>query len=255
LKDSGSPPTENLQTEADDRALILAFALRRGPSADNAPDGELIEASNREEFLSDVMGAFSRFAQKDILRRAITYTSAASGETIEIAFISLYAALESTLTFFRHEGDYEILARDDFARLERELKKWLRQHPLLQHDSARRALIYEKVRELNRFPFSHVFKKFCEQYGVNLADLWPVSGRPEEWPLAEIRHRLVHGDPFVSRPPEALACARQHLRWTVERMILSILGWPVSRSHASEQYLSNNATSHRDWRDEQAKFA
>ncbi len=265
-----SERAENLQPESADRALMLAFALRRGATlgedgsaqagqlneaGNQSSRGELIDAASREEFVGHALGAFARFEQRDVLRRAISYTNAASGETIEVAFISLYAALESTLTFFRRKGDYKILPRDDFARLERELKKWLRQHPLLKDDSARRALLYEKVKELNRFPFSYVFNRFCQQYGVELADLWPVPGRPEEWPLAEIRHRLVHGDPFVRRPPEAMACAAEHLQWTVERMILSVLGWPLSRSQVSPEYLSSISASHRDWHDERAKFA
>lgn len=269
LRDDANLAVEKLHPENSDRALLLAFALRRAmPAGANSAQrkrslsatardeaDELIEAAHREEFLSCATAAFARFEQRDILRRAVSYTNAASRETIEVSFLSLYSALESTLTFFRYEDKHKILARADFSLLERELKKWLRQHPLLRDDSARRSLIYEKIRELNRFPFSHVFEKFCRHHSVDLTDLWPVLGRRLEWPLCELRHRLVHGDPFVSRPLEALACAEAHLRWTVERMILSVLGWPVAKSRAGGDYLSNASESYRRWPSERARFA
>ncbi|HVF49665.1 MAG TPA: hypothetical protein VNA19_06240 [Pyrinomonadaceae bacterium] len=223
--------------------------------AESGIDGALVEARETEAFVAVASECLSRSRQSEILRRAVGLFVSASGESPEGSFISLYAALESVLTFFRHEDEYEILPPEDFSRLERDLKGWLKEHPLLAADASRRALIYEKIRELNRFPFSHVFRKFCRQYEVDLSDLWPVLGRPEEWPLAEIRHRLIHGDPFASRPAESLVCAREHLRWTVARMLLTVLGWPVSRSRAGSEYLSARAGGRRDWRAERARFA
>lgn len=253
-----------------DRLLLKCFAAgrRAGESGDeersaemsraraeSGIDGALIEATEIEAFVSIACDSLSRSRQSEILRRAVGLTVSAGGESLEGSFISLYAALESVLTFFRHQDEYEILPPEDFSRLERDLKRWLKEHPLLTDDASRRALIYEKIRELNRFPFSHVFRKFCRQYEVDLSDLWPVLGSPEEWPLAEIRHRLIHGDPFVSRPAESLACARKHLRLTVARMLLKVLGWPLSRSRVSSEYLSARAGGRRDWRAERARFA
>lgn len=71
----------------------------------------------------------------------------------------------------------------------------------------------------------------------------------------EVRHRLVHGDPFVSRPVEALACAEAHLRWVVERMLLCVLGWPIERSNVSADFLQRTRDEHDDWQSERARFA
>jgi hypothetical protein len=191
----------------------------------------------------------------DVFARAIGFALDADRAPLELSFVSLYTALESALTFFRRQGDYKIMPRDDFARFESDLRDWLRRHPLLEDDGARRGLLYEKVRELNRFPFSHVFKQFCARYGLDLSDLWPLVGPADEWPLVEIRHRLVHGDPFRSRPVEAVACAREHLRWTTARMILSVAGWPVERSRVSPAELARAGATYTDWRDERAKLA
>lgn len=172
----------------------------------------------------------------------------------EVAFISLSAALESLLTFFRRQDEYEILGVNEFSELERDLKKWLKQHRVLAAETEKRKLIYEKFRELNRFPFSHIFNRFCEHYSLDLSDLWPVTGKHAEWPLTEIRHRLVHGDPFECRPAKALDCARTHLSWTVDRMLLCVLGWPVARSNVSAEYLRRTRSEHESWQAARAEF-
>jgi hypothetical protein len=87
-----------------------------------------------------------------------------------------------------------------------------------------------------------------------LCDLWPLVGSADEWPLMEIRHRLVHGDPFTSCPPEAMLCAREHLRWTTERMLLSVLGWPVARSGISREKLLRPGGHYHNWQAERARF-
>jgi hypothetical protein len=191
----------------------------------------------------------------DILYRAINFALPPSGQSVEVAFISLSAALESILTFFRRQGEYEILGATEFSELERDLKKWLKQHKVLAGETAKRKLIYEKFRELNRFPFSHIFDRFCEHYSLNLSDLWPVTGKHADWPLTEIRHRLVHGDPFKNRPVEAMACAQAHLRWTVERMLLCVLGWPVERSNVNPGYLRRTHREHQSWQAARSEFA
>jgi hypothetical protein len=159
------------------------------------------------------------------------------------------------LTFFRRQDEYKILPAEKFSQLEADLKKWLKQHPVLAKETAKRALIYEKFRELNRFPLSHVFGKFCEHYSLDLSDLWPVIGKHAEWPLTEIRHRLVHGDPFPNRPVEALACAQAHLSWVGERMLLSVLGWPIERSNISRKSLQQLGGAYEGWEGERAKFS
>ena len=250
------------QPHAGDVRLALSFGARRRLSAER-PVAEqliggrgLIEGSRLGEFAAFAATALSRTEHADILRRAVAFTLPVEGEPIENSFVGLYAALESALTFQRHGGGrYKILPNEEFDQLERDLRAWLRRHPLLEGDKEKRGLVYEKIRELNRLPCTRVYRDFCEHYQLALEDLWPVPGRPEEWPLAEIRHRLVHGDPFESCPPDALACAREHLRWTVERMILAALGWPFADSAVSPENLSASRREYHAWREERARFA
>jgi hypothetical protein len=235
---------------------LRKLALRKAVDSDDqiSSEHQLIAPDDVDEFLA--AGLPSKSAElNDILERAIGLALQSRRQSLEVAFISLSAALESVLTFFRRQDEYEILPSADFSELERDLKKWLKQHPLLASEPARRGMIYEKVPELNRFPFSYVFRKFCDHHSLDLTDLWPVVGKHAEWPLTEIRHRLVHGDPFQSRPVEALTCAHTHLTWVVERMLLSVLGWPIARSNVSRVNLNRLGYNHERWQAERAKFA
>jgi hypothetical protein len=250
--------------ESGDILLLISFATQRRLNENSAAlerspnillkqlamdeiDGGLIEAVELNEFLSATCQTSAGLEQKDVLRRALDFIIPTSGETIESSFLSLFSALESMLTFLRRQDEYHILPRKDFEQLESDLKKWLKQHPLLADDGEKRALVYEKIRELNRLPFSTVFRKFCERYDLYLADLWPLLRSVKDRPLLEIRHRLVHGDPFLSRPVETLQCAREHLRWTAARMILSVLKWPISKSKVSPEHLATDSQTYIDW--------
>ena len=242
-------------------ALLQRLAQREAVGAQDRIESQdavnaepLIAEGDLDEFLR-ITSPGDGVELNDILQRAIRFTLDSRNQTVEVSFVSLSAALESILTFFRRQSDYQILAADEFGEFEGDLKKWLKQHPALAREPAKRALIYEKLPELNRFPFSSVFKKFCEHYSLDLADLWPVTGNHAEWPLMEVRHRLVHGDPFVCRPEEAMACAQAHLRWVVERMLLAVLGWPIERSNVSIEILQRTRHEHHDWQSERAKFA
>jgi hypothetical protein len=240
----------------EDSVLLRQLALRQpaGISEPSESQASLINSSDVDEFL--LITAPSASAElDDVLRRAIKFALPLDNGDTEVSFLSLSAALESLLTFFRRQDKSKILAAGDFYKLETDLKKWLKEQPALAKESAKRALIYEKLPELNRFPFSSNFRRFCEHYSLDLEDLWPVTGKHAEWPLMEVRHRLVHGDPFVSRPDGAMTCAQMHLTWAVERMLLAVLGWPIERSNVSREALVRTRGEYHNWQSERAKFA
>jgi hypothetical protein len=262
----GETDTATGWTWADDLALLLSFAARRRVGAEGldeeaveaSADGKspaLVEADDLGEFVRSAADALAASGREEVLRRALAFMTPVDGETVERSFLVLFSALESTLTFARGEDEYKIISREEFASLERELKVWLKRQPALASDAERRALMYEKTRELNRLPFSRVCARFCERHGVELSDLWPLVGRLDAWPLLEIRHRLVHGDPFARRPEQALECAAQHLRWTAERMLLAVLGWPVARSNVSPERLAATRAEYQRWPEERARLA
>jgi hypothetical protein len=233
--------------------LNYKIFYRRNISIPSVDDGrrwhnELIDLADMEEFMNVAQTGFDRIEHKVSVRRAINHTIPSSGGTLESLFVSLYAALESLLSYFSEKEQLVILPSEQFRELEGDLKKWLKQHPLLKQSGERRGLIYEKIRELNRVSFSAAFKRFCEHYSVDLSDLWPVTGKAGEWPLSEIRNKLVHGATFDYRQDGVLYCASENLKWSVERMLLAVLGWPVSRSRVSPEYLTRVMTMHKNWK-------
>jgi hypothetical protein len=138
----------------DDLLMLEDFAARRcvanaatWPGCAAGAGAELIEPSHVVEFVKRSGEILAGHGEGDVLRRAILFTFPTAGESLDISFISLYAALEATLTFFRHQGRYKILSHEEFAALERDLKRWLKQHMLLTGRSEERALIYEKIRD------------------------------------------------------------------------------------------------------------
>ena len=135
---------------------------------------------------------------------------------------------------------------------EKDLKSFIKNHPLFREDAARRKLVYEKTSELNRVAFGTVYKQCSSDlggYGFHDDDLWPVVGSASGVSLSEIRNRLVHGVVFTPSQQEALFKALIHLRWCVERMVLAALEWPLERSLVGE-FLRHMAP-YNSWREEQ----
>jgi hypothetical protein len=139
--------------------------------------------------------------------------------------------------------------KDVWKNLEADLRMWLKGHPRLKDDKSKRTLLYENLPALTRVSFRTAFQKFCEFYSVNLDDLWPVVGSADGWSLKDIRNKLVHGEYFNRQQLRALLSASEHLRWTVERMILAILGWDLSRSAVSPDNLCKR-NQYKYWRED-----
>jgi hypothetical protein len=213
-------------------------------------DDSLIDMFLLEEFMNVAYSNFVKADWQNLLRRAINYTLPLPQEnrTIESSFVTLYSALETTVLYFRRNQSLEtILSEDEWNVLANSLRDWLKTYERLKNRKDLRTLIYEKLPELNRVSFSSAFKEFCAHYGVDLQDLWNVVGRSLGTPLSEIRNRLVHGDDFLHDQYGVLISATDHLRWTVERMILAVLGWDPARSEVSTEKLSSQIAGRDDW--------
>ena len=82
----------------------------------------------------------------------------------------------------------------------------------------------EKLGDFNRTSRKKVYNDFCKDMEINNSDLWPIYGtRFNYLSLSRIRNKLVHGNRFEYET--FLSIANEHLRWTVERCLLAVLGW------------------------------
>lgn len=215
---------------------------------------EIIELSDFPAFMAEAYRRFTSMVPNEGLRRAIHFAIPREGNIVDSDFVNLYSALEMMVLHFRREQGLEFILPDEgeFKQLQGDLRKWLKQHPLLE-DKGRRGLVYEKLFEINRVSFGHAFEKFCEVYSVDLRDLWPVVGNVGGPSLSTIRNRIVHGEMLGEGYYKALIIAKFHLQWTVERMILVMLGWPVEKSNVDAWYLSPMAM-YKGWDSERANL-
>lgn len=233
----GEYPVACVGWQATDSSSVTKFYRRRAvPSATKSPSvhDALVEYIDFKDFLTSAYAKFNETSPNAALRRALAYAVPDRNETIESAYIMLYAAVETLVLFFRRQEGLEFIFKDDeqWQELNRDLRKWLKQHRLLSGDENKdtRQLVYEKLPELMRASFSTAFRRFCWHYGVDLNDLWPVTGNSKGDSLSAIRNKLVHGEVYDHRHYEALMGAGQHLRWSVYRMIFAMLGWPAGRT-------------------------
>lgn len=216
----------------------VARPTRSAPSVHDA----LVDYADFEEFIKTAYLKFSRISPNAALRRALDYVVPDEHDTIESSYIMLYAALETLVLFFRRKENLEFIFSDpaEWDQLSKDIQKWLKSHPTLSGDSAKRSLVYEKLPELMRVSFSSAFKKFCTEHSVDLSDLWPVVGNSGGVSLSSIRNNLVHGEVYDHRHYGALMGAREHLMWSVYRMVFAMLGWPVERTKINPEQLKKD---------------
>ena len=112
------------------------------------------------------------------------------------------------------------------------------------------------VQRVNHQPgLPKLFQKFAffeSNYKLDLTDLWPLLDRSSGTSLAQIRNRSIHGEYLNEASYRALTYATHNLRWTLERMLLSVLRWPVANSNVSKSYLPH-LTTYR-WQPMQSKI-
>jgi hypothetical protein len=92
-----------------------------------------------------------------------------------------------------------------------------------------------------------LFLSFQQTYQIDLGDLWPLIDHSTGVSLKQVRNRIAHGVPVTSGQFKALAYAAENLRWTLERIVLAILRWPISRSKVSTEFLRLHLAL-RGWR-------
>jgi hypothetical protein len=138
--------------------------------------------------------------------------------------------------------------------LKESLKKHIKAYDEISLNSVQRGSLYNKLDELNRISLREAFESFCKYYDINLGDLWPVFKSPGIVGLADIRNKLIHGDPLPDNLYSALIVAREHLRTLVERVIVRVLGWDIAKTKASPNYIEHSTYLIKDLPDAQTSF-
>lgn len=272
----------NVLPDIDDFLLIVSFAARErtvclGWSATDKnshatfyrgdyafPEGKDDDSLNNgvtdiqafERFMKTCYPAFLRFENKLALRTAL-YSSVPSGhQTLETSFLSMFAGLETLILDFRRRKNLEfVLPEQEWIALRKYLQGCVRESIKPKLERQQRASIYRKLGELNRVPLGEAFDVFCQKYAIDLEDLWPVFGKKEIAGLADIRNRLIHGDPLPHDLFGALIVAKEHLKYTLERVIVRVLGWDVEETKVNPSYLEKSFVVMKDLPSKQAQLS
>lgn len=114
-------------------------------------------------------------------------------------------------------------------------------------------LYHERNGWLDSTKFRPKYTNAQQRTGWQVDDLWPVADKSDGASLYDIRNHIAHGEPIESNDIKALAVAKIHLQWTIERALLAILGWPLERSTVDSRSLSG-WRPYTDWRPLQEKM-
>ncbi|MEQ1531465.1 MAG: hypothetical protein ABL925_19290 [Methylococcales bacterium] len=89
-------------------------------------------------------------------------------------------------------------------------------------------------------------------YSIDLTDLWPVFGGSGLAGLADIRNKLIHGDPFGHEMFQSLIVANEHLKYTLERVLSRVLQWDIAETKVNPVFLQTYTSIIIDMPSEQA---
>lgn len=215
--------------------------MRRPTRASHALDMGLIPLHAFQQFVTEVWPRFRASPYFESLKTLSFAVVPGRRSTLEREFIGLFTALEEVVLCFRRQHDLvNVLPKDRWAMVERKVKNAIRATDLSKEE--RRGL-YDNLSALNRVALRRAFDRFIEKtVDLNLTDLWPVFSKDGNG-LLEIRNRIVHGDLDATRRVGALVVATDHLRWTLERIALSLLGWSIQASEVRPSLLAAQAPS------------
>jgi hypothetical protein len=222
----------------------------------------LIDINDFQEFISQVLPNAKNCIFREHLFDAIGKIAYRENSTLESEYLSYYSALENLVNGYRDTRSFHyILENDPWKKFTKDLKHFIKTHEFFKDEgdgegdqeskkakNRNKQLMYEKIPELNRVSFGTAFKSFCDDYSVDLSDLWSLGGGGVSTSLSKIRNRLIHGGRFEREEYEAVICARSHLKWTLERCILRVLNWDVERSRVCSTFLKL-CVGYSEWRE------
>jgi len=215
----------------------------------------LIENSHFEEYLKTCYAALISYPNPKILCDAVVNVVPGRRRTIEESFLSMFSSLESLILDYRKRNDLEYVIdnENEWKDRRKEIQKALKEI-FKNYSGKQRSYVYGKLNELNRVPLRLVLNEFCNEYKLDISDLWPLYREGFFVGLSDIRNKLIHGDRISSEFIKMLSEAESSLQYMLERILLSIMGFPVHNSDVSKQLLSCDRYRLNWTVDEQMKF-
>src|ERR1700722_577718 len=174
----------------------------------------LIDMPEFPKFIRTSYRRFGKFSHKDQFNSAIYPLISDVDKTTEMSYFSLFSALEGALLF-----------ADQTFRL---------------------------------FPRGHQtlhtrWGLFKSRFNVDVSDLWPMTDGTRGITPTQLRNKGGYGEHLNPAQTLALLYARQHLRWILERVLLTLLGWPISKSKVGPALLGRQH-AYREWAQARTAF-
>ncbi len=216
----------------------------------------VIDIQDFENFMETCYPTFQGYGNKLALRNALHFAIQANPHSIEASYLSMFAGLETLILDFRRSENLEIvLPPRQFKHLRKYLKECIRKSSKPELTATQQETICKKLGELNRVSLREAFESFCERYRIHLTDLWPLFGGNGVIGLVDIRNKLIHGDPLSHDVFGALIVAKEHLKYTLERVLVRVLGWDIEKTKVSPAFLGVYGVGMKDIQEEQKKLA
>lgn len=213
----------------------------------------LIDRSQLQDFLDSSFLTFECSTHRSAIRAAIYAIVPARSRVLESDFLSLFSSLEEILLSYRKQNELEhILSPSEWNSIRGKLKTTIKE--AIPHDETARKRIYEKLSELNRIHLSEVFSHYVSELGAGLEDLWPAFDVSGGASLYQIRNWIAHGVRISEEAQDYLWIAVEHLRWMLERIVLTELDWEFSNSEISKRMLATHAVAMKDLAQARAKI-
>lgn len=254
----------NLLPDIDDFLLLASFAARQRTAclgwtasdqkshttfyrgnyvfppvnANSGVNDALIDISLFEKFMQMCYPAFLHYDNKLAIRNALYSVVPSHSSALEVSFLNMFAGLETLILDFRRRESHEfVLPENKWASLKKYLQNCIKQSTEPTLENQERNSMYCKLEELNRVSLREAFDLFCKNHSIDLTDLWPVFKQNGQIGLADIRNRIIHGDPFSHDMMNPLILANEHLKYVLERVLSRVLQWNIEETKVNPAYL------------------
>lgn len=219
-------------TEWRNNRFYTSYFSRPKNISEKDNEFNLIDDSNFIKFVKHAYHRLHLIDNKD-LYYALNKLNSFDYTTLEKKFMSIYSALESVINFLYFKNNIDPLKIDKttFSSVRGQFKK------NLAAIGIERQLIKSMMSSfniINNRSIGDKFNEICNLLELDVSDLWPISG---ESGLSSLRNKFMHGYNFDQSTYRALIGAAEHLRWTLERLFLRIIEWPVELSAVGKKAL------------------
>ncbi|MFA6014293.1 MAG: hypothetical protein WC742_04435 [Gallionellaceae bacterium] len=199
---------------------------------------QLIQIGEFEEFMQTAIAKWRNSSNegKDCIRLAIVALHPLTELSAQRDYLAMFAALEGLSKL--HKGKVASELEEVWTDIQSSLSECIDNQSSISHDAQdflkNNLSVLKQGKKLETR-----MKEFFKSLNVHLDDLWPVFGNAKHPSLYWARNELAHGRHFNDGRFGTFLKAEEHLRLTLERVVLCMLGFDPNRTTAGIQSLHN----------------